>query len=346
MRAVERAHRSVESVDARRPGRPVRNAATVALVYVVVAAAYIGLSGEIAAAISETEEELRLLELDKGVAFVVVTGALLFLLLRWQLVRAERATRQIERQRDALLQAELRETRALHAAILAHDLGNLVMTLDAALEERDLAPAEAGQDPQRVLDELRSLVGRLTATLGGRVPRACEAVELRELARSVERVAALHPDVAGHDVRIEPGSPVVVDGDVEQLRHMLLNLVINATQAVSSGGRVEIRLARLHDGAIVEVHDDGAGVPPDVAQQVFEPGFSTRDDGNGLGLYSVRLAAEAHGGGVTIDRSELGGACFRVVLRNGESRAGRPNAGDEAGHVQVAEPPPGRAAGA
>ena len=63
----------------------------------------------------------------------------------------------------------------------------------------------------------------------------------------------------------------------------------------------------------VEVHDDGPGIPAALREKIMEPFFTTKEDGNGLGLLSLKLCAEQHGARIRIDTSHLGGACFALV---------------------------------
>jgi len=73
------------------------------------------------------------------------------------------------------------------------------------------------------------------------------------------------------------------------------------------------------DEAIVEVHDDGPGVPLAQRSKIFAPFHTTKEVGSGLGLVSVKVCAEQHGGRVVVSESDLGGACFRVTLPIGRS---------------------------
>ena len=107
---------------------------------------------------------------------------------------------------------------------------------------------------------------------------------------------------------------ILFRGDPASLRRMLLNLVLNAADAVEGRGRIEVRGVRRGDTAVLEVHDDGPGVPAEKRQAIFDVFYTTKPHGTGLGLLSVRVAAEDHGGSVEVADSDLGGACFRVTL--------------------------------
>jgi signal transduction histidine kinase len=117
-------------------------------------------------------------------------------------------------------------------------------------------------------------------------------------------------------VEVDPELPVIraVAGQLEQV---LINLITNAVHAVESGGQVLVRAqAREANKVVLEVADSGPGVAEEDRERIFEPFFTTKTDGKGtgLGLSIVRNIIEQHRGEISLGRSELGGAAFRVVL--------------------------------
>jgi signal transduction histidine kinase len=95
---------------------------------------------------------------------------------------------------------------------------------------------------------------------------------------------------------------------------MIINLILNAADATESKGKIEIRLAKQSDQVCIEVHDNGPGISEENRKSLFHPFHSTKPDGTGLGLTTVKSCAELHGGSVQVDSSHLGGALFRIVL--------------------------------
>jgi len=125
-----------------------------------------------------------------------------------------------------------------------------------------------------------------------------------------------------------------VGGDIHQLTQVFANLLINAYQALDGQGRIDLsaRLATtaaegalLPDGhqavptVIVDIADNGPGVPPDVAERIFNPFFTTKPKGSGLGLAVVRKIVDAHDGRIDMSTAEGRGTRFRVTLRVGPS---------------------------
>lgn len=110
-----------------------------------------------------------------------------------------------------------------------------------------------------------------------------------------------------------------IRADADQLREVFLNLASNAIEAMSNGGRLTIESERVADGeagaVVVRVSDTGTGIPPETLKRIFEPFFSTKDEGLGLGLSIVQRIVEQHGGTITC-RSQQGlGTTFEVYLR-------------------------------
>ncbi len=110
-----------------------------------------------------------------------------------------------------------------------------------------------------------------------------------------------------------PSEPVHVEGDGEKLSQVLLNLMRNGIEAVTDhGGSVEVHVRPRLDGAILEVRDDGPGIPPDQTSRIFEPFFSTKEQGTGLGMAICHSLITLHGGDIQVTSD--GGAVFRICL--------------------------------
>jgi signal transduction histidine kinase len=230
-----------------------------------------------------------------------------------------------------LHQQRLEVTGALMATI-AHDLrtplSSLVFNADVLLHRIGELPPE---ETERTLREMNEAAGRLRSTVNGLLEfgRLGSPVSTRvDLAETVDRVSSfLRPVLRDgphavrasvvEDARFVVGNPLVVE-------QILVNLLVNAAQA--SERPVEIRIetsrARGDDGedrVCVRVSDDGPGIPEPVACRVFEPFYTTKADGTGLGLPMAREAAHSLGGDLVLERSAPG-ASFALCL---------PAAGDE-----------------
>ena len=102
--------------------------------------------------------------------------------------------------------------------------------------------------------------------------------------------------------------------DQEQITQVLLNLLLNAIQILPEGGRIEIGIRNQQDGVVLDIADDGPGIAAEHLERVFDPFFTKREGGIGLGLAVVRQIVSAHQGVISAGRSPLGGALFSVRL--------------------------------
>ncbi|MGC4001577.1 MAG: ATP-binding protein [Anaeromyxobacter sp.] len=238
------------------------------------------------------------------------------------LQRAGRAAHEHSTLREQLHHSQRRETVATLASGLAHDvnnqltivLGQLDPTLEALGPEHPFTPdlRVARHAARRCAEMMRAL---LTYSRGA--PR--QASQQLEVDRLVREVAALVGRVMGPQVtltvEVEPGLPPL-DGREVQLEQALVNLLINARDAMPEGGAVALRARRDGDGVRIEVSDSGPGMPPEVLARIFEPFFSTKAPGRGtgLGLPMVQHIAEDHGGRVEVESRPGAGTTFTLHL--------------------------------
>ncbi|RKH04011.1 hybrid sensor histidine kinase/response regulator [Corallococcus sp. CA053C] len=185
-----------------------------------------------------------------------------------------------------------------------------VRRLDAAVQGPLLEPL------MLVRDEIRRLDHILEDFLQFARPRefqsdAVEVAPLLERVRSLLSGQAEERDVA---LEVEPTRVVVVRGDEERLRQVLLNLALNALQAAPPGGRVCFSASTQGDEVALCVDDNGPGIPADVQARLFEPFFTTKASGSGLGLSIVHAIVTQHGGTIAVEAGPLGGARFTVRL--------------------------------
>lgn len=299
-----------------------RYAALLTGAYVALAGAYIVVSGYLAAGMSGSVEEMRRIETIKGVLYVVVTAALIYAGARWAMGRMERDARELRRREQALLANEGRVFAGLTAAATAHDANNV---LTVALAELDLMEEDGvGEgDLARLRQSLRRMVAlnqRLLDSAQAYVTREVCALDAREAAREVVAVLRSHHDVRRCQVETGGDADVVVTANPVLMHQIVGNLVLNAAQAAGPRGRVEVRITSAAGQAIIEVHDSGPGVPRDRRADLFTSLVTSKPDGNGLGLFSVKACAAGLGGSVELAESHLGGALFRVRLPLAVSR--------------------------
>lgn len=223
--------------------------------------------------------------------------------------------------------AEKRDLLARLLARLAHEIRNPLSSLDIHFQllEEDLggtAPETRKQLAGRLdiirgeLTRLENIVKRFLR-LASPSALELEAVELPKIISHVCNL--LGPQASARRIellaRIEPGVPIL-RADGAQLTQALLNLVINALQALESDGRILIRLHAppAANAVVLDVQDSGPGIAPGKQVSVFEPYFTTKEEGSGLGLWIAQQIAVAHGGTLEATNAPEGGALFRLRL--------------------------------
>ncbi len=249
-----------------------------------------------------------------------------------RLLVAEEVTRVVELEEETRRRTRL-EALGRMAAEVAHEvrnpLGSLELLASLLLDDlEDDAPAR--EMAERILLEVRRLAGTVTRLLAAVRGRRARRVPVDPVALAREVVEALDPVACAREVglrvRAEPGAGNRARLDAEGVRRALLNLVGNGLEATPAGGEVRVTVLREEDRVVFLVDDSGPGIPRELRERIFEPFFSTRTDGTGLGLAVVEQVTLAHGGLVRVGESPLGGARFRVELP-----AGEPGAGEVAG---------------
>jgi signal transduction histidine kinase len=222
----------------------------------------------------------------------------------------------MKRQREFVADAS-HELRTPLTSILA----NLEL-LQASLER------PARQEERAMIDSALRSSGRMSRLVGdllllaradaGRIG-ARTRCDLAQAARNAASEVA--PTIGERELRVEADGELPVDGNPDELHRMVLNLLDNAARHTPPGSLITLRLRRAGREVLVEVADDGPGVPAGLRDQIFErfvrgdgPADTAVAGGSGLGLAIVRAVAESHGGGAEVTESESGGALFRVRL--------------------------------
>jgi signal transduction histidine kinase len=252
---------------------------------------------------------------------------------------------------------------------LARTLEQMLRSLDAARAEREAAMtkqrefvADASHELRTPLTSVLANLELLQASLGGRSGDENRAMvdsalrssrrmsrlvgDLLLLARAdAGRISKHRPcdlaEIAGNaavemapvlgdrELEIDNEHSLPVVGNPDELHRMVLNLLDNAARHTPVEARIELHVHELGDEALVEVADDGPGIPPRLREQIFDrfvrgegPADTAVGPGSGLGLAIVRAVAASHGGTVEVAESASGGALFRVRLPLNRSQQG------------------------
>jgi len=236
---------------------------------------------------------------------------------------------------EQLIQAQKMESVGQLTGGIAHDFNNMLTVITGTIE---ILADGVKHDPAlasivRMIDDAADRASQLTANLlafARKQPLRPRETDVNAL---VEEVVQLLSPTLGRQIEIETALsdqawPALIDRG--QLSSALVNLAINARDAMPGGGRLLFRTANFTrdahavevvglgpgDYVTIEVIDSGAGIPPAIRGRIFEPFFSTKQfgAGTGLGLSMVFGFAKQSGGGIVVDGEEGKGACFRIYL--------------------------------
>ena len=221
------------------------------------------------------------------------------------------------------------------AAALAHEIKNPLNAVSMGLQRLrvEFRPAEA-PEYGRFIDLMQGEVRRLNAiveqflSLARPLPLKPERLRVDELLGELAALVEADARSAGvHVILSVPTDlpPVVADRD--HLKQVMLNLILNGLQAMPGGGTLTIEAARGRDGLMLAVADTGDGIPPEALPRVFDPYFTTKAKGLGLGLAIARRIIEEHGGKIEVESQPARGSRFSVILPLEASRV-RPRVSD------------------
>ena len=206
------------------------------------------------------------------------------------------------------------------SAGLAHEIRNPLGSIEGAVQilgRHDLPENARKEFTDLASREVVRLKGLLTHFLEFARPQSPRIVtcEIDSLLQSVVKLASETANMAKAVLRVEASEslpPVSVDS--EQIKQVLLNLVINAVQAMPRGGRVTLRAHREGDWVRVDVEDEGVGIAPEHLERVFDPFFTTRTSGTGLGLSIAYQIVSQHSGHIAVKKNAQRGMTFSVTL--------------------------------
>jgi signal transduction histidine kinase len=292
--------------------------------YLLIGIGYILLSSRLAAALAGSVTELKTVEELKGIAFVAITGLGLFALTYHGLRRIERHQRDADTHLEALAAAENRALVGMLASSLAHDIRNALSVTSSELElrlESDALTSEeraALEAARAANDRVVELTHRLSQLGRERMAgEPDEAFDLARLLRDLERVCRHHRAIRHHlSATTGLDQPCPMTGSPLLLARAVTNLMVNAGEAMATPGRLHLELVRMDPGVVeLWMDDSGPGIPVADREQVFAAFHTSKPEGTGIGLLSVRLCAEHHGGAAWVEDSPLGGARFVMRLR-------------------------------
>ena len=204
------------------------------------------------------------------------------------------------------------------AAVMAHEVRNPLAGIKGAIQvlmSRRLAgdsELPVMRDIVARIDSLGDLINDVMVYAWPRPPRLT-VVALRSVVHEAISIVRRDPIGQGIEIVVE-ADDVSATADGELVRATVLNLLLNAAQAMGGRGRIEVLVSQGNGAVAIEIRDTGPGIPTAIRDQVFEPFFTTKNHGGGLGLPIARRTAELHGGSLTLVCPETGGTTVTLQL--------------------------------
>jgi signal transduction histidine kinase len=208
---------------------------------------------------------------------------------------------------------------------VAHEIRNPLNVINLSIDHvsKKYAPEDAARREKftQLLSSMKDEIERLKHLVNdllnyGRPARfALENVDMRQLIEETLSLLRQQADIQGVNVTIDEASgPASVRGDRERLKSFVSNLAINALQAMPAGGHLTARVAHSDGQVEVKISDTGVGISEESLGKIFEPYFSTKQSGFGLGLAVTRKIIEEHHGRITVESQLQRGTTFTVML--------------------------------
>lgn len=225
----------------------------------------------------------------------------------------------LERSKADLLRAAKLAVAGEMAAAMSHEvrtpLGILRSSAQVLLREPNLS--DEGREVCGFIisetDRLNKLVSTLIDSARPRAPELL-ATDITTLVQQSSAMLRTQTEKKNIRLTFDIDGPAYAYCDVEQITQVLLNLLLNAIQVLQAGGHISIKVSQTAEHVITTIADNGPGIPDELQDKIFDPFFTQREGGIGLGLAVVRQIVMAHHGDISVGRSDMGGAEFRLQL--------------------------------
>ena len=229
-------------------------------------------------------------------------------------------TRNLQQSRDKLIQAERLATAGKMSASFAHEIRNPLSSmrmLSQLLMQKPEMSAEQRQSLQYILEEIERIDNIVKGLMDFARPTTLNLAE-QPLVPTLQAVLSLmEANLTHHQIRLvlefAPDLPDL-QFDSDKIKQAFINVVLNAMEAMPQGGTLSVTTFKLEDGISIKVTDTGVGIPEADIEHLFEPFFSRKDKGTGLGLANVKRILEEHGGTVEIENALDEGATVSMWL--------------------------------
>ncbi len=219
-----------------------------------------------------------------------------------------------------IMQAEKMAAIGELAAGIAHEIRNPLGIITGSVEtlQKHEDPKIKAEMMEYIIEESKRIDGLINTFLDFSKPKEPKMAECNLLEILEKTLILISPQAHTHHVEIQknfPQKPIWVKADADQVRQALMNLCINALEAMPQGGVLRISVGENRgDKVMVSFSDSGRGVPKEIRTRIFEPFFTTKEGGTGLGLFIAHRIITQHGGEIVLVEEEKSGSTFMVSL--------------------------------
>jgi signal transduction histidine kinase len=232
--------------------------------------------------------------------------------------------KRVEDSQAALLRAEKMAAAGRLTASIAHEVNNPLQSVQNCLHlagREDVPPQKRKEYFDLAKNELDRLMKTMQRMLDFYRPGAVkvEQVDILDLLNHVLNLTSQQLSQRHIEIKADlPESVPVIYAVSGQIQQIFFNLILNSFDAMPGGGTLKISVRAVEHGVEVIFHDSGPGIPEERRNNIFEPFFSTKDGGTGLGLTVSYNIVTAHGGTLDLVDEDVPGACFRLFLPIGD----------------------------
>lgn len=243
--------------------------------------------------------------------------------------RLDRSYHQLKEQAQQILTFEEQLLRASRlsalgelSAGLAHEIRNPLGSIRGTAEivkDPTTAPSQREEFAEilvREVDRLNQVVSNFLR-FAKPAPVGRQAININQVVEELLEFSAAEYRRQRVEVSFERGALPAIPADADQLKQVILNILLNAVQALPAGGVVHVSTIPGEDCVVVQIADNGPGIDPDVLPRIFNPFYTTRHDGSGLGLAISQRIVQAHGGQIEVRSRPGEGALFKIQLPRG-----------------------------
>ncbi|HKJ39094.1 MAG TPA: response regulator [Anaerolineales bacterium] len=234
--------------------------------------------------------------------------------------------RKVEESQQALLRSEKMAAAGRLTASIAHEVNNPLQSVQNCLHlagRDDVSPEKRKEYFDLARTEMDRLMKTMQRMLDYYRPGSTrmEKVDVLELLKHV--ISLTTQQLGQREIEVETDFPETLEAIYavnSQIQQIFFNLILNAFDVMAGGGVLSIRAQDVENGIEIQFEDSGPGIPEDLRNNIFEPFYSTKDGGTGLGLTVSYNIVTAHGGTLDLVQGKGIGACFRLFLPMGDAK--------------------------